>query len=65
MKACILQGLNCCSTRAISFHHLRPAQMYVFEYFLYRLRPYREDDGTEECRRGDTESFAQTELEPA
>jgi glycoprotein-N-acetylgalactosamine 3-beta-galactosyltransferase len=34
------QGLNCCSNSAITFHYVRPDQMYVFDYLLYRLHPY-------------------------
>ncbi|KAK7601001.1 hypothetical protein V9T40_008442 [Parthenolecanium corni] len=34
------EGLNCCSDTAVSFHYISPTDMYVFDYFLYHLRPY-------------------------
>lgn len=34
------EGLDCCSDNAISFHHIRPDQMYSFDYLIYHLKPY-------------------------
>ncbi|XP_065575789.1 glycoprotein-N-acetylgalactosamine 3-beta-galactosyltransferase 1-like isoform X4 [Artemia franciscana] len=32
------KGEGCCSDTLISLHHLRPEDMYVFDYLLYRVR---------------------------
>lgn len=34
------KGRECCSDSAISFHYVNPQQMYVYDYFLYQLRPF-------------------------
>ena len=31
-------GLDCCSNRTISFHYIRPEEMYALEYLIYRIR---------------------------
>lgn len=33
-------GPNCCSNHSISFHYIKPSQMYILEYIIYHIRPY-------------------------
>ncbi|EDV94071.1 GH25124 [Drosophila grimshawi] len=34
------EGLECCSTYAITIHYVLHYQMYLFDYLLYNMRPY-------------------------
>ena len=35
-----LQGPECCSDSSVSFHYVPADSMYMFEYFVYHLRPF-------------------------
>ncbi|CAG0902939.1 unnamed protein product [Darwinula stevensoni] len=34
------RGLGCCSHTAVSFHYVKPEELYEYDYFIYKLRPY-------------------------
>ena len=39
MCVCV-QGPECCSDSSVSFHYITADSMYIFEYFVYHLRPF-------------------------
>ncbi|XP_037934817.1 glycoprotein-N-acetylgalactosamine 3-beta-galactosyltransferase 1-like [Teleopsis dalmanni] len=40
------ENSSCCSSRAISFHYIKPKEFYSLEYLLYKVRPFAVHDGT-------------------
>ncbi len=36
-------GENCCSDTTIAFHYISPKQMYILDFFIYRLRVFGHD----------------------
>ncbi|BHF61362.1 hypothetical protein SprV_0100433600 [Sparganum proliferum] len=36
----VVGGIECCSDHSISFHYMRPSDMYMVEFLLYHLYPY-------------------------
>lgn len=34
------QGLECCSTYAITIHYVVHYQMFLFDFLLYQMHPY-------------------------
>ena len=36
-------GENCCSDTTVAFHYISPQQMYVMDFFIYRLRVFGQD----------------------
>ena len=38
IDVCTLQKDDCCSTYPISFHYIRPEEMYFLDFFIYRVK---------------------------
>ena len=51
----VVEGMNCCSDTAVTFHYITPGLMYVMEYRIYHLKPYGLDqkiDGQSVLNKG-------------
>ncbi len=40
MLCCCVQGPECCSDSAVTFHYMTGFNMYMMEYLVYHLKPF-------------------------